>query len=82
MTMQRDARFIPVKQDRDEDEGPDEAYLMAAGPANTYTLGTGTKDTEATAFLKDSGSSVFVLDDDIAEEDRRLYLLDANLVIA
>jgi len=38
MTMLRDGRFIPIEQDRDEDDGPDEAYFMAV--AGEYALGS------------------------------------------
>lgn len=58
------------------------AYHMLVG--GVYVLGYGNKANEATAFLKDNGSGVMVLDDSAAAETHYLYLVDpdSNLVIA
>lgn len=82
MTMLREVRFIPIKHDREEGDGPTEAYFMDSGTANEYVIGSGSKTTEATAFLKDEGSGVFILDTDIAEEDRKLYAIASGEVLA
>jgi len=61
---------------------PVEAYWMDhPSVAGAYVLGTGDKDGEATAFLKETSPGVFVLDDDPAEEDRKMYLVNSNVVI-
>lgn len=82
MAMLREARFIPIEQDADETVGPDEAYFTDSGTPGTYVLGTGDKQLKASAFLKDAGSGVFTFDDAIAEEDRKLYVVDSTSVIA
>lgn len=81
MTMLREVRFIPIEQERDANAGPDEAYFMDSGVANEFVVGSGSKATEATAFLKDVGSGALQLDDDIAEEDRRFFLVSNSEVL-
>lgn len=61
---------------------PVEAYLMdKAGSPGTYVLGSGDKAGEASAFLQDNGSGVYVLNDDPAEEDRKMYLVTSTTVV-
>lgn len=69
-----------LEQEAREGSGPRVAYLMDHPTVpGRYILGVGSKAGEATAFLKASpiASALgrFVLDDDITEEDRALYLM-------
>lgn len=69
--------------ERDKDgTGPIEAYLMAhPSVGGRYVVGSGNKVEEAAAFLKDQGSGKHTLDDDVDEEDRKLYKLTGSSVV-
>lgn len=64
---QRSGVVAHLEQDRPVGEGPQCAYLMTVG--GTYRFGVGKKESEATAYFKDNGSGVYILDNDAAEED-------------
>lgn len=77
----RHAVLTHVEQDRSTDEGPSAAYLMAkSGSPGTYVFGAGRKTLEGAAFLKESGT-VFVLDDNVIEEDRSFILIGGTSTI-
>ena len=67
---------------RDAGVSPRAVYFMDhPSVAGVYVLGVDAKSAEATAFLKDNGSGVYVLDNDPSEEDRIPLLLSTSVVL-
>lgn len=76
---QRSGLVTQLDQDRTNGEGPQAAYLMTVG--GTYRFGVGKKELEATAFFKDNGSGVYILDNDAAEEDTTAVYTNSTVYV-
>ena len=79
MAPQRSGLVAHLEQDRPVGEGPQNAYLMTSG--SYYVFGYGKKENEATAFFKDNGSGVYILDNDSAEEDTTAVLVSSTVYV-
>lgn len=79
VTQRTNGVLTQVRQDLAEGEGPQNAYLMTSG--SVYVFGVGKKENEATAFFKDNGSGVYILDNNSAEEDTTAVYVSSTVYV-